>query len=174
MQDDQDPIWREIVAQVDAALSEADLTDETTRDAVLSGVQEAMGALREPPRPTGKPHIEVLQGGRQPAEPEPEPEPSVQVTTRVHREPLLRVRPGEGSIQLPEAGGVQTILHARAPRAYRLRCGAGSLRVMAEGQPIASLLSGQSIDVEASLIQVSSAAAASGRYQRLTPRPGSA
>lgn len=173
MKDDQDPIWQEIVAQVDEALSEAELTDKTTRDAVLAGVREAMSALCEPPRPAGKPHIEVLQGGWQPQEEALDPGPDAQVTTRVHREPLVRVRPGEGTLHLPEEGGVQTVLHAGAPRAYRLRCSSGRLRVMAEGQPIAMLISGQSIDVEASLIQVSSAAAARGRYQRLTPRPGS-
>ena len=42
--DDEDPLWSEIVAQVDEALQEAELSDESTRAALLQGVREALSS----------------------------------------------------------------------------------------------------------------------------------
>lgn len=166
MHDDDDPLWQDIVHQVEDALREADLDDDSTRDAVLAGVREAMSAL-QPPKPPKPPHISVLPGGRGADAPPPE-RPKVRVSTEVLRPARPRVvSRGAGQIRLGADGGMQTILQAPGPRAYRLWCAAGALRVMADGQPVARLLPGQSLDVEAGLIQVSADEAASGGYRRL-------
>jgi hypothetical protein len=48
----------------------------------------------------------------------------------------------------------QTIYHGLSPRLYRVACSAGVLDVTADGQAIARLRPGQSIDVEAQAVRV--------------------
>jgi len=166
VQDDTDSRWQDIVSQVDAALGDAGIHDDTTRAALLDGVREAMAELgtAEPP-PT---NVEPFPGTPPPPQPPPH-------TARI----LTRSSGGSGrggQIRVA-AGERQTILHAQAPRAYRLHGTSGTLRVHADGQPLATLRAGQSIDVEAALIQVSGEAAtdsgdARGRYARLTAGRG--
>ncbi|MFT4977210.1 MAG: hypothetical protein ACI8S6_003115 [Myxococcota bacterium] len=178
MHDDDDPLWESIVAQVDAALDNAELVDAETRAALLDGVRAAMDTLKPEPQPQpepGPPNISVLPGGRDtssPPTPSP-PRPKLRVAAKVSQGARILSR-GPGGICLSDGGGVQTILRAPVSRAYRLSCTSGWLRILAEGQPVASLLPEQSIDIEAALIQVSSEAAARGSYRRLTAGPAPA
>ena len=61
----------------------------------------------------------------------------------------------------------QTVFAGRQPRAYRLQCSSGELRVFVDGEPVTELAKGQSVDVEGSLVRVSSEVVVRGRYLRL-------
>jgi len=66
----------------------------------------------------------------------------------------------------------QTIYHGHSPRLYRVACSQGLLEVTADGQAIERLRPGQSIDLEASLIRVTTTddGEAIGGYNPIAPR----
>ena len=70
---------------------------------------------------------------------------------------------GQGAKEL------QTLFRGETARAYRVKCSAGDLRVIADGLPVESLSKGQSLDIEAKLIQAACEAeqSASGEYWRV-------
>ncbi len=67
----------------------------------------------------------------------------------------------------PEQELGQVLFVGTRARAYRVRCLAGELTVHAGQSPVATLLPGQTVDVEARRIRVSARAPAHGRYLRL-------
>jgi hypothetical protein len=124
--------------------------------------------------------VEVVDGGRGPDEPRsegntpslrvadtdelPRETPSIFTHFKVNRPPKpARTRPLPG---LAEAGWIhvvasdapetawQTIYHGTRPRLYRVACSTGNLDVTADGEAIERLSPGQSIDVEATAIRV--------------------
>lgn len=182
----------DIIEQVNAALTDLNITNDATRDAVAAGLKEAldalaaMGALQGAGESKGSPSVAVVEGGRAEdapptggappdlhiAEPPDEPQPAAPpVTTRVL---AMRSRARSerssastlGRIAL-EPGARQTILRALHVCAYRIHCTAGALRILVDGQPLDTIVAGQSIDIEGTMLQLTAAEAATGSYQRL-------
>ena len=86
--------------------------------------------------------------------------------------PRLRASAGDAwsMIRLdPDLGreAWQTVFAGRQPRAYRLQCSSGELRVFVDGEPVTELAKGQSVDVEGNLVRVSAEVVVRGRYLRL-------
>jgi len=80
------------------------------------------------------------------------------------------VPPGEIAVGARQgAKELQTLFRGETARAYRVKCSEGDLRVIADGLPVESLSKGQSLDVEAKLIQAACEAeqSASGEYWRV-------
>lgn len=105
------------------------------------------------------PDLEVLEGD---LDDHTDEEPDVSV--RVLRAPLrpMRRRAGVGRILVD---GQQTLFRGETARAYRIECDQGELRVVLDGAAVETVEAGQSIDVEAALIQVRGTA--EGSYTRL-------
>ena len=96
--------------------------------------------------------------------------PAVRVTRMSG--PRLRASAGDAwsMIRLdPEVGreAWQTVFAGREVRPYRLQCSSGDLRVFVDGEPVTELASGQSVDVEGTLVRVSAEVVVRGRYLRL-------
>lgn len=122
------------------------------------------------------PDVTVLDGGRSDAGPRtgdrpdlevvpdadddgPDPEVSVRVI-RARREQGGRLL--EGSI---DVDGQQTVFRGMEPLLYRLHCDQGAFQAVVDGIAVEALQAGQSLDVEASLIQVRGQGA--GRFTRV-------
>jgi hypothetical protein len=182
----------DLIEQVNAALTELNITNDATRDAVAAGLKEALDALAAmgvsltATETKGAPSVAVVEGGR--AEDAPptggappdlhiaEPPSSTEsadptITTRVlvgqQRRRSARAAPNATGRIVLEPGTRQTILSARRVRSYRLHCTAGALRVLVDGQPLDTITTGQSIDVEGTMLQVSATDSAAGSFQRL-------
>ena len=182
----------DIIEQVNTALTDLNITNDATRDAVTAGLKEAldtlasMGIPLQASEPGRRPSVAVVEGGRAADAPptggappdlhiadprEPPEETAPPLTTRVvvsKSQPRTErtVSAAPGSITL-EPDTRQTILRALHTRTYRLRCSEGSLKILVDGQPLDTLTAGQSIDVEGAMIQVTATEAATGSYQRL-------
>jgi hypothetical protein len=163
----------------------------------LRDVLEAMdpASLARKRRPTA-PDVEVVQGGRSDdappteglkpdlkvAEPEEVAEtedvaaPNNQDTTAspkvVTRVVVKKSTPSAGQgrprVHLPESGAWRSLFRGTVARAYRLHAVSGSVRVQLNGMPADVLEEGDSLDVEARVVQVSARdAAAVVAYDRL-------
>ncbi len=81
-----------------------------------------------------------------------------------------RVGHDEGRVACREPGAGQTVFFGPEPRAYRLACDGGRLRVVVDGQEVDTLAAGQTMDVEGRRVSVAAAEApATGAYRRLPP-----
>lgn len=125
--------------------------DPVTRE---PGVVVLDGGRTERGEPTPKPHLEVLDGDREPA-----PEVAVQVR-RATRPPRAR---GRGTIAIEEA--MQTLYRGKAEHTYRLHLDQGEAVVLLDGEPIEALRANQSMDVSSAHIAVQGTA--KGTYERL-------
>jgi len=166
-----------ILSQVEEALDEADLHDSALRQALLDGVREALSGepAPEPPKMTvvegggapstggSPPHLKLaLESG------DDRPPVRVAVSRRALKAPASSAR--EGAIVLAERGAEevqQTLFRGLEPHPYRVACRRGWMKVALDGQPAETLEAGQTVDVEARLIRVSSTGGASGAYIRL-------
>ena len=177
--DDDSQRWSELLQQVNDALLDASMDDPDMREAILSGVRDAMDALlptEEEDEPPAHPHIRILhpdddlldEDDDEDDEDEDDDSESVPVTSvRVHalrRVPALSGE--EGILHLP-SGGTQLVLRARQPWMYRLLVDAGELTVVMDGEALGTLSAGQTLDVEGQTLQVQASGAARGRYRRL-------
>ena len=70
------------------------------------------------------------------------------------------------------ASSWQTIYQGQIPRLYRVACSQGAIEVTADGEVVERLIPGQSIDLEATLIRVTThdGAEAIGGYTPITPK----
>jgi hypothetical protein len=87
---------------------------------------------------------------------------------------VLGASPGlseAGRIRIEEgaADAGQTLYRGTETRSYRLHCELGRMRILLEGQPVETLLPGQSIDVDTPLLRVLSVdgGTVQGRYIRI-------
>ena len=126
----------------------------------------------DPPTPRAGPKLHIAgEGDVSPGE--PPARPGVETTVRLVRLPAGRTSrdPGlgrEGAIRL-ESGQQQTIFRGGQARPYRVACTRGVLTIAVDGLPAEVLRGGQTFDVEAALVRVSTDApdGAEGRYVRL-------
>jgi hypothetical protein len=172
---------REAVAEIpsrddDSDDDEGDEDDDHPNVTVLPGGRGEDDA----PTPGAPPTLRVVEGSG--GDDDDDDNVAVRVL-RLGRRPLSRAASegvsADGHIQLPAqlpaqlghgAEIWQTILHAAAPRAYRIRCDSGELQVMADGDLVVRLVPGQTSDVEGEVIRVrgDGVASATGRYTRLS------
>lgn len=116
------------------------------------------------------PHLEVLPDP--PTDEVPKAGAGVRVFTmdelgRVFGGTGRSTRRGDGAIAV-DGGAWQTVFRGPEPRAYRVWCDQGCLDLAVDGVKVERLSPGQSIDIEAGLIRVTSEEALSkGRYARL-------
>ena len=157
--DDPAP-FADLIAQVDVALSELNITDDATRDAVAAGLTEALSALTGEEKPSAAPSLRLVDA---PPQETPTPaQPRVGVV-RTTFQPSLDTA---GRIAV-EADALQTLHRSAAARPYRLHCDTGALLVIADGQPVDTVRAGQSIDVEGAMLQVRGRKTSTGRFIRL-------
>lgn len=157
--DPPDDSLRDLFSQVDAALTELNITDDATRDAVTAGLTEALSELAGRQKPS--PSLRLVDDPQEP--PQDEAPASRVKVVRSHRRPALQP---EGRIAVEE-GEAQTLHRSAAPRPYRLHCDTGELLVIADGQPLDAVRAGQSIDVEGAMLQVRGRKTSAGRFTRL-------
>lgn len=134
--------------------SSSDTPEVTVLDGGLDG---------DRPDTDERPDLEVVDGDALDDEDDDDDHPDISV--EVLRSPFRRFPRGgrrEGRILVD---GQQTLFRGAEPRAYRLRCDDGELRVVVDGAAIEALAPGQTIDVEAALIQVRGQG--EGGYRRL-------
>ena len=180
--DDRDGV-DDVLDQVEQALDQLRLGDGEARDALMEGVREALSELGL--GGAGAPDIRVMDGGRGEDDPTSEaPTPDLRVAgegvagegaTSSARVKVVRVGAASGAthhdgrIAVSGVDVWQTVSRSADPRAYRLWCEHGDLRVAIDGLPADTVGGGQSLDVEARLIRVCSVdgAEATGRYVRL-------
>ncbi len=160
-----DELFDDVLTQVTDALGDLDLDSPQMRDAIATGLREALGKppplrLVDEPLPTDE------------ASPGDEPEIStrVRVYTLGQDELQARLAPdGDGIIDV--GGGDadwQTVFRGSPAVPYRLVCLSGSLDVALDGQLVERLGPGRTLDVSAELIRVRSSdeAPATGSYRR--------
>lgn len=165
---------REAVAEIPSR--DDDVEDDEDDDHPNVTVLPGGRGEDDAPTPGAPPTLRVVEGTGG----DDDDDDSVAVRVlRLGRRPRSRAAGGEsvsadGHIQLPaqlshSAEIWQTILHAAAPRAYRIRCDSGELQVMADGDLVVRLVPGQTSDVEGEVIRVrgDGVASATGRYTRL-------
>jgi hypothetical protein len=184
----------EVVSQVKVALDEADVTAGRSRDMLIDGLRDVLEAmdpasLARKRRQTA-PDVEVVQGGRSDdapptdglkpdlkvAEPEEVAGPKNQgasaapkvVTRVVVKKSTPSAGQGRPRVHLPESGAWRSLFRGTVARAYRLHAVSGSVRVQLNGMPADVLEEGDSLDVEARVVQVCARdAAAVVAYDRL-------
>lgn len=188
-----DDIWNEVMGQVADALDELDLGE--TRDALLGGVRDALLAVSDELsfEEDDGPVVTVIDGGRDDdateevgereppdlrvaddplSEEVPLGSPRVRISVLERHQGLGAPDLGcEGSITL-HAGEEQTLYRGH-PHAYRICCGMGRLEIAADGARVESIRAGQTIDIVAGLIRVTSVESATGTYARLDGSSGS-
>lgn len=106
------------------------------------------------------PDLEVLEGEGDDFDHEPE------VSVEVLRAPFRTVRRHARGLGRIQVDGQQTLFRGALARPYRLACDEGELRVVVDGAAVETLAEGQTLDVEAALIQVRGTG--EGTYRRLT------
>lgn len=168
----RDDDWDDVLSQVESALDELGVSSEELREALISGLEEALGDTRPGAEP---PSVVVLDGGRVPDPDREEGRPSLEVlegdggprrsaTVRVLASTDRAARAGRIDVG-PEAW--QTVYQGTA-HPYRLACSEGELTVALDGLPTLTVGAGQTTDVEAGLVRVrGSGGAARGAYHRL-------
>ena len=168
------------------------------REALHTVRELGFGLEQEPPVPSaGRPDVTVVPGGRSDAseaDSPPRPRPDLRVAELPEEEELeedgaassiLRdvrvriIRSGGDQVDLGHLGfegqillgpgARQDLFIGGTARPYRIAVDAGQLSVSLDGAPSATLGAGQTLDVEARVIQVHalSDATAKGRYRRL-------
>lgn len=170
MSDDRDDL-----DAIREALAVLGMLDDDLAEDIVEQVRDAIGRLS---RPEGA-EVVVLDGGREVSDtPTPRPRLEVLDSSTLHelrgRERVVRPEPtppsiDTGHIRLPGNPDVwQTVAHGTTPRGYRVHCDAGELMVSADGELVARLETGQSIDVEASIVRTRACSdtPARGRYLR--------
>ena len=177
----------DIVDQVRSALENLDIGTGETRQALLDGVRDALGRVREGvddmvssvvverrEAGDGRPDLRVVDPDTAEADDEADDEPDVEDAIRraVHVQWLGADRHG-GTIAIPDPGtddaaAWQTVFHGPEPRSYRLSCERGLLEVAADGASIARMQADQTIDLVAASIRVRAVdGGAYGSYLRL-------
>ena len=172
----------DIVDQVRSALENLDIGTGDTRQALLDGVRDALGRVREgvddmvssvvvERRDTdGPPDLRVVDPE---ASETATPDIEDPIRSAVHVQWLGADRRG-GTIAIPnpgtdDAAAWQTVFHGREARPYRLSCALGLLEVAVDGESIARMQVDQTLDVEAASIRVRAVdGAAHGSYVRLS------
>lgn len=149
MPHDDDDLLEQVMRQLGDALG--DLDTHALRDAVKQGLDEALGALGQPPTPPradGRPHVVVLDGGLSddgdddsPSEPPP-----------TLADVQIEVVRGTDEGWLAPGDGGQTVYAGRLPATYRLAVTSGAIEVHADDQPVATVRAGQSSDVQGARI----------------------
>jgi hypothetical protein len=192
--DDEDPILRSILDQVQDAFSEGDAgPDDELQQSLLVGVRDTLRALlggeagepsvtvvdggrpdNAPPSKSGRPDLRVA--GQEDAE-EGSSVPPPEVKVRVLRPAERQRRPASvtraaalqhGIVALDATGDSQWIYHGSSAARYRIYCTRGRMALpMGEGESL-FIGPGQSMDIEASKIRVfSEDGGAEGRYLHL-------
>jgi len=151
-----------LMQRVQSTLSNVELGDDSLQEALLASIQSMLGGADDPPK-ENKPHLRLVDKPEgelklRPGAPDPKSDPAPEP-------PLLL----EGRIKLrPTLEGVfwQTLFVGTGSRLYRVGCTSGHLEVEIDGDIVARLKKGQSIDVQGSRLRVraSDCAAADGRY----------
>jgi hypothetical protein len=184
-----DDPWGPVLDRVEDALDDAGVGPDAERDSLLDGVRAALDALVGlEPTDGGRPEVVVVDGGRaQDAPPTESERPTLRVAAPaappaagdVDAPPVgVRWAAGDVTLDLDRLGRIlldaeqpeQTLFRGVRPRAYRVGCTRGVMRVSADGAPLERVTAGRSIDVEARVLQVTLAgeAVAAGRYVRLS------
>jgi hypothetical protein len=134
---------------------ELDLDGATPEVVVLDGGRKEGSAA---PDPTGPPDLSVIDGdGRGPdidfldGDLEDDDLLDESMRVRVIRSGSTGTRTA-GQIEV--ADDLQTVYRGQTARTYRLHCDGGGLTVLLDGEEVDGIIGGQSIDVEAGLIQV--------------------
>jgi hypothetical protein len=184
----------EILRQVRDALDALDLGSSDTRDALVGGVKDALGKVRdgfddvatrvaERGGRGNRPDLRVVNPDDTADESSPteatEDSEADQTSVRVHWvDPgTTRVSPRRGlsvgAIHVPPpeedaAVAWQTVLHAKEAKLIRVVCDEGALEVTADGALVCRLLPAQTIDVQAKVVRVCGVEGpAVGRYSQL-------
>ncbi len=177
-----------IDVQFDVMTSMQDSEDEGPMDV---SVVEGGRSDSDPPTPGDKPHLRVAEPENEGSELEPDvdmvaPPPKVVTKVKVLRTPPRVVSqrndresiPGlkeAGWISVVSGGGVesswQTLYQGQRVRIYRVACTHGTLDITVDGLQVERLRPGQSIDVEGSLVRVTTpdGAEAKGGYAQVRP-----
>ena len=173
----------DVLSQVRQALEQLDVGSPESRDALVDGVRDALGKMKDnfgdvlQPQ-QGRPDLRVISDDDDeeeedtvPASPSSKPDPHVTVrwvgSEQEYRE---RTLDGVGRIVVPgepedPTEAWQTVFKGTAPRAYRLEVTEGVLEIVADDEPVARLHPNQTTDVEASTISVRGIGGpATGRY----------
>lgn len=185
--------WTDVLDQVRDALEDAGIGAGDIREEVVSGVGEALRALRSAglaPDPeadgAAEPSVGVVEGGRpagSPPTPGPRPDlhvaaptegqaaprsPRPQVQVHVRTSAPLPALDGPVSFGL-EDDEAQTLYRGSAPHPYRVAVDSGSVRLLLDGAPAETLSAGQSMDLDvAHLCAVAEHGRAEGRFLRLS------
>lgn len=185
----------EVMGQVVEALDDIDFVHAADREALIGSLRDALGALGNLPLESIEirtvefgpdiPVVRVIDGGRgdESAVPVTSKRPALRLAPqddtegapRRNRPPRHRVRKDvipepTGDIRLsPSEGGdaTQTLYFGTTRRTHRVRCVAGRFDVEVDGAWVCSLAAGQTVDVEATQLQVCAAEPSEGRYMRL-------
>ncbi|MCB9676605.1 MAG: hypothetical protein H6737_15925 [Alphaproteobacteria bacterium] len=173
MDDDIDDILHSIFEVID-------LKDPRLKDKLRRGLEKGLEVASELGHDvqveldidSDVPDVVVLDGGRQDGAPTPQtsgpPDLSVIDGDGGHDDGFIdddllgepvRVRVFGGTApssagRIDVSGEHQTVFRGAAPRTYRIHCEGGGLEVLLDGLPADQMIGGQSIDVEASLVQV--------------------
>ncbi|MEZ4316602.1 MAG: hypothetical protein R3F61_03840 [Myxococcota bacterium] len=167
---------------LDTILKAIDLDDPGLKDKLRQGLEKGFEAAAELGQDVkieleigarDTPDVVVLQGGRQDdadCADDSDP-PDLSVISRdagdqdsdeidLDDDPSMRVRLFGSDLRdtvgrIDVEGDAQTVFRGAGTRPYRLHCEGGSLKVLLDGRPSDELRGGQSIDVEAALVQVS-------------------
>lgn len=182
---DKDDGLEEVLGQVEEALAELGIDDAATTRDVLDSVRdalaEALPPAGDPPR-RSRPKLQVVPDREGPPADDAPPTAPAEATPHVAiRRARVRVLdrgahparvegPHGGTIELHPAEGEtaeQPVLAAAEARAYRVRCGEGRLRIVADGAAAGVLAAGQAMDLEARTIRVLAQEESRGTFERI-------
>ena len=187
---EDDSLLEAIFSQLQEAMSDNEYGEEgQIQEELLEGIRHSLEALFGGLPSQDSPTVTVVEGGKSDDEPRNEQDrPNLAFAPEIEAEEALE-RPSDVQVRIlkgPElfsslhresansAGQIllndddqQTLFKGTSEKTYRIFCSQGRLSVHCLGQRL-SLQRGQSVDVEASEIAVSSVDKAKGHYFRVT------